>query len=236
MIRKKLYQRRRSAVAIGIVSAVLVLASNALMAADHRDSPRSTAEPPADINDVYAWTTQDTSRLNLIMTVFPRATGDARFSDAVEYVFHVSSSATVGGPATNSAILCTFAADQRITCSIGGTQLVTSVDASDTDGVESEDGNFRVFAGLRSDPFFFALDAFNTTVSTVVQAAPNLQFNDAGCPALDSATQTALATSLRGPNTFAGGNVLAIVVQVDKTLLGPGPIYGVWASTSRAGQ
>jgi len=148
----------------------------------------------------------------------------------------VSSAATVGGPETKSAILCEFATDQKITCSIGGTPLVSAVDASNTAGAQSADGKFKVFAGLRSDPFYFALDAFKATVATVIQAAPSLPVNDAGCPTLDTATQTALTNSLRGSNSFAGQNVLAIVVQVDKTLLGPGPIYGVWASTSRAGQ
>lgn len=227
--------RHRGRTVVAAVALGLFSAAGLATAADHQDSPRPTSEPPADINDVYAWTTPDAERLNLVMTVFPNATENSQFSDAVRYVFHVNSSESPGAQATETQVVCTFNAQQQVSCDVGGNQLISNQDASDQDGVTSSDERFRVFTGLRSDPFFFALDAFRNTVDQVVQAAPQLEFNEAGCPKLDQSTQSALVNSLKGTNSFAGMNVLAIVVQADKSLFGPGPIYGVWASTNRAG-
>jgi hypothetical protein len=67
-----------------------------------------------------------------------------------------------------------------------------------------------VFAGVRDDPFFFDLVQFNRVVSGAATS-----FNDPGA------------------DTFAGFNVLAIVIELPKSVLGDNTL-GVWGTTSRA--
>ncbi len=213
------------------------------LAADHRDGPGVKADPAADINDVFAWMGPDANRVYLIMTVFPFATTEARFSDSAQYVFHTASGAAFGQINQQEvAIICTFDAAQTIACSVGGSTTSVTGNAGTTAGLTSSDGKLRVFAGLRNDPFFFNLNGFQRTTRLVVGKAPDLTFDDAGCPAVDAATSQALVTQLQtepdgSPATdeFAGANGLGLVLSVDKSLLtANGPILAVWGSTNRA--
>ena len=220
------------------LAAVLIAAT--ALAADHQDGAAVLTDPATDINDVFAWTSTDGTKLNLVMDVFPAATTAAKFSNVAQYVFHTTSSPAYGmAAAASEDILCTFDTSQVISC-WGGGEYVHG-DASNTSGISSASGKVRVFAGLRDDPFFFNLDGFKATASAVHAAAGSLTFDPAGCPALDAATSTALVTQLRsapggGPPTdhFATFNTLAIVVQIDKALVTKGgSTVGVWASTNK---
>lgn len=227
----------------GLGAAALLAAQSSSRAADHLDSPvvQMAANSNADINDLYAWMSDDASKLNLVMTVEPFATSGAMFSDAVQYVFHVHSASAYGAADTETTIVCTFAADQTVQCWAGDDEYVRG-DASATAGISSDSGDLRVFAGLRDDPFFFNLSGFQETVSIVEGAASGLTFDADGCPELDQGTSDALVTQLMtepgggdAVDDFAGASVLALVVQVDAELVTPGgPIAGVWASTRAA--
>lgn len=220
-------------VAVVAIGAGLV---GSVHAADHGDSPRAATEPAADIADLYAWMdTTDPEKLNLIMTL----ASSGAFSDAVDYVFHINSDddGPLGpNPQVETAITCSFDGSGSVSCEGGGSSA--SGDASDEEGITSGDGNLRVFAGLRDDPFFFNATGFNATVNAVIAAAtgePALTFDDDGCPLLDDATAAQLRSVIStAPNgdDFGGANVLALVVQVDRSLVnGNGDILGVWAST-----
>lgn len=217
-----------------------VLIATAALAADHQDGAAVLTDPSTDINDVFAWTSPDGSKLNLVMDVFPAATTAAKFSNVAQYVFHTTSSAGYGMPAaTSEDILCTFDTAQAISC-WGGGEYVHG-DASNPAGITSAGGKLRVFAGLRDDPFFFNLDGFKATAAAVHGAAGALTFDAAGCPALDANTSNALVTQLRSApgggapsDHFKGLNTLAIVVQIDRTLVTKGgSTVGVWASTNK---
>jgi hypothetical protein len=205
--------------------------------ADHLDAPAAKADPAADINDLYTW--NDGDNVVLAMTVFPAAPATAKFSDATQYVFHTSSAATFGAAATDLNIICTFDAAQKIQCWAGADEYVTG-DASQAAGATSASGKLKVFAGLRSDPFFFNLEGFRNAVTTVKGAAGSLNF-DAGCPLVDPGTSTALVGQLgtspdggAAQDFFKSLNTLAIVVSVDKTVVTKGgPIVASWASTNK---
>jgi hypothetical protein len=210
-------------------------------AADHADGPRASADPSADITDVFAWVSPNAARLNLVMDLVRNATPASRFSDSVQYVFHTTSRARFGAtPSDEVDIVCTFNPAQKIRCQAGG-ELVVAGDASGVNGIASANGKLRVFAGLRDDPFFFNLAGFRATARTVAGAASSLTFDAAGCPALDAATSAALVSQLRsapggGPpvDNFARFNVLAIVLSLDKSVVTKGgPIVTVWGSTNR---
>lgn len=209
-------------------------------AADHVDSPSAIAEPTADLTDVFAWMDEDAEKVNLVANVAPFAEGGMVFSDAVQYVFHVNSSMGYGEEQTETQILCQFTAPPEVECWVGDEYVAG--DPSAAVGIESESGAVKVFAGLRDDPFFFELVGFKAVVETVVGAANDLTFDEQDCPELPEETRSALVTQLMSgedgapaSDTFAGANVLSLVVQVDKTLLTiGGPVLGVWASTHRA--
>lgn len=228
----------------GALALALTAAATTALAADHLDGPAATMDPAADITDTYAWL--DSGNVVLVMNVSPLATSTSKFSDKVQYVFHTESRMAFGMPGTKVDIICTFDAAQKVSCWVGDKAYVTG-DASATAGLAAGDGSFKVFAGLRDDPFFFNLDGFKDTVTTVEGAAASLTFDAAGCPALDAATSTLLVNKLKtdpkstppggtAKDFFAGKNVLSIVLSVDKKLLnGGGPIMSYWASTNKAG-
>jgi hypothetical protein len=209
--------------------------------ADHVDGPAASADPAADITDVFAWMSPDAQRVFLIMSLTRNATTASRFSDSVQYVFHTTSRSSFGTPPSPEvALVCTFNQAQIIQCWAGNDAYVTG-DASNTNGIVSDDGKFRVFAGLRNDAFFFNLAGFRETSRIVAGAAASLEFDPAGCPLLDAATSEALVTQLEtapggGPavNNFDKLNVLAIVIAIDKSLVTKnGSILSFWGSTNR---
>lgn len=201
-------------------------------AADHRDSPSALAEPAADVADIYAWTTADTRAVNLVLTL-----PVPEFSDAMHYAIHVESAPAYGEPGTEVLIVCAFDAGQNLECWIGDQDYVAG-DASSEVGLESASGRVRAFVGERDDPFFFNASGLRDTLNIVNEAAPNLDFDGAGCPILDEATSNALVASLQSNgdpvDNFAGETVGALVLQIDRELLNAGgEILAIWASTHR---
>jgi hypothetical protein len=204
-------------------------------AADHRDGDTVKLDPAADINDVYAF--MDGDDVVLGMTVSPFADVNTKFSDAVQYVWHVNKAPDFDGtPGGSTNVICEFATDQTISCWIGTADFVTG-DASNQNGIPSDGGMATVFAGLRADPFYFYLTGFNNARAAVLAAAGSLTFNPNGCPALGlttaTALQTALTATMQSDNDFATANTLAIVIRADKSLFvdATNPYFSVYAST-----
>lgn len=207
-------------------------------AADRAGSPALATNPMADITDVYAW--MEGSNLELIMDVSPQDTGTLGFGPGVLYVFHLTSRpgldvTSSAGPETR--VICRFASTNSVQCwvtSAAGTKDYVAGDPSNVAGVISPSGKVKVFAGRRSDPAFFKLSGFNaamTTFAGYAGSAPDL----AGCPTgVDGGKATGLRTTLAtGSDNFATSNVMALVVQVDKSLVNTSPntVVAVWGST-----
>jgi hypothetical protein len=247
---------------VAAFGAAVAVGALALRAADHGDSPAAAADPTADITDLFAWMNGDATKVNLVMDLYPNAPTTAKFSDSVLYTFHVTSKASFGATTgTATDITCSFTAAQIVSCWVGTADFVTG-DASAVavvgdggagdgaatgdggvavpTGITSASGKTRVFAGVRDDPFFFNIDGYHAVVAAVEAAAPSLTFDVAGCPAVDATTSMTLVNQLKtapdgsaAKNFFAGFNVLALVVQIDKTLVNSGgSILSVWASTN----
>ncbi|NNF59744.1 MAG: DUF4331 family protein [Gammaproteobacteria bacterium] len=104
-------------------------------------------------------------------------------------------------------ITCRFPGGKKIHCSGGGIKVKGRVEQI------IESGAVRLYAGLRDDPFFFDGAAFAQTVATLTP-----QFTDPGI------------------NSFAGANVLAIVMGIDASVLlasGEGSVLKYYVSTAR---
>lgn len=178
-------------------------------AADHRDGPLATNDPAADLNDVYLFMNpNDPSELILAGTVVPLANSNSRFSDVVEYKFHLDNGTTTG----KSTITCTFPSDAtRVLCRDGGGTLNAEGGLNRT----LTNGDLRLWAGLRDDPFFFDLVAFNNTRAAIAPRFTN-----------------------PGANFFGQLNTLAIVMGIKRNRVtnnGANPILKVYSSTNRIG-
>ncbi|HWS25509.1 MAG TPA: DUF4331 family protein [Xanthomonadales bacterium] len=188
------------------LSAFCLLIAGAANAADHRDSPLAIADPSADLNDVYLFMNpNDRNEVVTVQTVVPAANFNSRFSDAVEYRLHID------GGAVDLRIDCRFTEQSnRVSCN-GPNGLAAS------GGIERtiQGTGMRVWAGLRDDPFFFDLPAFNRTRATL---RPSF--------------------TAPGVNSFTG-NTLALVIGIDRTRLynaGANTILKVWSSSNRVGE
>ncbi len=232
--------------ALGIAAA---LQSPSVQAADHRDGASVLTDPSTDINDVYSWMSSDGSKVYLAMTVFPVADKAAsKFSTAAYYVFHTASRASFAATqVTPVDVVCGFDSGQYISCWVGGNTTFVYGNANTTTGISNTAGTVKVYAGPRKDHFFFNLLGFNQVRANVKTNAATLAaaFNANGCPtgAGVNATLTAQRTQLgqapgggAATDFFAPLNTLAIVVEIDKTLLNKGGGFmSVWGGTYRKG-
>jgi hypothetical protein len=198
---------------------------------DHFSGPRALAGPAGDICDIYAFPSPERpGQLVLAMTVQPLAGPDAFFSDAIVYRFRLrpltieaDRPAFSFGPEESELVLsCSFeephlgadgtpVQDGRCSSPFGETARFR---VNDERGGR-EDG-LRVYAGLRSDPFFIDLPAYLSSLKT-----------------------GRLAFTQPGQNTATNFNALAIVIEVDggPLLQRTGtPLLGVVGETVVAGK
>jgi Domain of unknown function (DUF4331) len=204
------------------------------LAADHLDTPTVTADPAADIGDLYAWTSSDGKRLNLIMDIVGR-----KFSDHVLYVFHVDSGSRLGMTTATTTILCRFNVANAIECWAGDADYARG-DASRPEGIEGRNKRFRVFAGLRDDPYFnnvrgtraalnLAADAIQKGVAAKDASG---YFNLDGTTSKQVLAQWRLTNGEAAKNFLAGWKTSALVVSVDLGVLNQGgPLLAVWGRT-----
>jgi hypothetical protein len=188
-------------------------------ASDHLDGPRTTADPQADITDVFAFTSpEDPGKVVLAMALTPYASDASTFAGEVDYAFRVQAvdalqPLSLGGVALD--VVCHLGAGDAgaatMTCT-GPEGATGSAVVGETGGATGS--GIRVFAGMRSDPAFFDRQGALVTVQTG-------------------------RTAFTGTNAFAGANVLAIVVELESTLFsgdsGARPVLAVAAETVRRG-
>jgi len=140
---------------------------------DHVDGPRSIGDPAADVTDLFAFTSpENPTRTVLAMCVFPSAGESAIFSNIIDHVIAVRR-VSVGGlgnaarfqPAEDEVRFTfrfqvlkrdnTSRVIQQGVCTLpDGREL--SLTVNDEKGASTSEGDVRVFAGLRSDPFYLA--------------------------------------------------------------------------------
>ena len=202
-------------------------------ASDHLDTPTVIADPAADIGDLFAWTSTDGRRLNLVMTIV-----GGKFSDRLRYSFHVDSGQQVGEARASVDIDCDFDATQAIDCRAGDDRV--SGDANVEAGLESRQKHLRVFAGLRDDPFFNNVRGTRAALNIAAAALPTTPRDGAGCPRFDADTTAKILDAWRhteghaATSLLAGWKTGALVVSIDLSQVDRGgPKLGVWATTSR---
>lgn len=157
---------------------------------DHIDGPRQVSDPTSDLSDLFAFTSpENADRTVLALCVFPSAGANAVFSNVVNHSFVVRRAAVAGeGDAARfktgdqeCRFSCRFDAlepaqngakpIQRGTCTLPDGQVLRLV-VNDEQGASTPDKAYRVFAGLRSDPFYLAW------VGSPMKKVPNLLQHD----------------------------------------------------------
>ena len=140
---------------------------------DHIDGPRQIGDPSADLTDLFAFTSpENPARMVLAANVFPTCGVDAVFSNAIDHSIVIRRAKVAGvGDATkfettDTELRFSFRFDalergtgqkplQRGACTLPDGQTLRFV-VNEEKGSSTSDGTFRVFAGLRSDPFILA--------------------------------------------------------------------------------
>jgi hypothetical protein len=202
-----------------------ISAASYLIAADHIDSPAVTGTG-SDITDVYAFQSPVNAN-NMVFVVnvqgllAPSATAAASFDEEVMIEINIDNSSTkdnmedlvIQATFDNSKVKV-YGPEAPVQKGLMSTlSTSTPVEATVTSyGSTPEVGEkngIKVFAGPRDDPFFFDLNQFKAIIGGTATS-----FNNPGMDA------------------FAGTNVLALVVEVPKSMLGSGSI-NIWATSNR---
>ncbi len=203
---------------IGLVTAGIVIA------ADHADTPALTGKT-TDITDVYAFQGQNTSNMTFVINtqglLSPSATGAASFDNNTMIELNIDNN---GDNVEDLVVQCVFNNGTMyvygpIKPSSTGSKSVVEGTASISvavtpygqNAIIASSNGFMAFAGPRDDPFFFDLDQFKK-----ILAGTATSFNNPG------------------NDSFKGTNVMSIVVEFPKSLLGAtnGKV-NVWAEAKR---
>lgn len=215
-----------------LASAVIIaiLTGGIIIAADHIDAPAVTGpgstSPGNDITDIYAFQSPaDNSKMVLVLNtqglLSPTGSASASFPSNVLYEFNIDNT---GDNVEDLLIQClvqngkmrvygpvaagTPGLASTVQTNGPATEVsVTPYGAASPLTATNANGT-RIFAGPRDDPFFFDLVRFREILA-------------------------GSQTSFRNPgvDTFAGTNVMSIVVEVPKSLLGSATTINVWGET-----
>ena len=204
----------------------VITAAGIMYAADHIDSPTVTNKP-TDITDVYVFRAQDPN--NMVFTVntqgllSPAASADAKFDENTMIEINIDNTGdnvedlVIQCIAKNGKMKVYGPAAPRVTGTtsyLNINKLSAQVDITRY-GQDAQigigDNGVKVFAGPRDDPFFFDLVQFRKVISGQASS-----FNNPG------------------NDTFAGTNVMGLVVEVPKSLLNSNGTINVWAETKTA--
>jgi len=191
---------------------LVVAAAGIIYGADHIDAP-SVTNKPTDITDVYVFRAENPGNMVFVANtqglLTPGATADATFDENTMIEFNIDNNddkMKVYGPAVPK-VTGTISY-----LNINKLSVQTDITKYGQDPlIGTGDNGVKVFAGPRDDPFFFDLVRFRQVI-----AGQASSFNNPG------------------NDTFAGTNVLGLVVEVPKSLLNSTGTINVWAETKTA--
>ncbi|HMK19559.1 MAG TPA: DUF4331 family protein [Chitinophagaceae bacterium] len=211
---------------ITVFVCLVVAAAGIIYAADHIDAPAVTNKP-TDITDVYVFRGQNPDNMVFVANTHgllsPAATADAGFDENTMIEFNIDNN----GDNVEDLVIQCIAKNGKMKVygpsmpKVAGTisylninklSVQTDITKYGQDALTATgDNGVKAFAGPRDDPFFFDLVRFRQVIAGTASS-----FNNPG------------------NDTFAGTNVMAIVVEVPKSLLGSNGTINVWAESKSA--
>lgn len=212
---------KKSKILLGV--AVLAIAGAIGIAADHIDAP-GVREQSSDITDFYAFQGQNTDNIafvaNVKALISPVDTPEAEFDEEVMIEFNIDTD----GDAVEDLVIQAlprdgqmyffgpYAPSQTGTSSVvsGSPSVVVDITPAGSSAITASSNGMMAFAGPRDDPFFFDFAQYSEII-----AGNATSFNSPGA------------------DTFAGSNVLSVVIEVPKSMLGTGTSINTWVETKR---
>ena len=212
----------RQILGIGLV----LIAGLVLVAADHIDAPAVQGDT-SDITDFYAFQGENTNNLvfvaNLQGLLSPSATSSTTFDENVMIEFNIDNT----GDHIEDLVIQAIPKNGKmyvigpvVPSSPGLTSVLDADSANDvvfvditSYGSEARIGtknNISVFAGPRDDPFFMDFAQYGEII-----AGNATGFNSPGS------------------DTFAGTNVMSVVVEVPKSMIGGTGTINTWVESKR---
>lgn len=212
---------------IAVIAASLT--GGILIAADHIDAPSVTGSGSVslgtDITDVYAFQSpSDNTKMVFVINsqglLSPSASGTASFPANVLYELNIDNT----GDNMEDLVIQALVQNGKmrvygpVAPTVKGTSSTVLTAGAVTEvGVTpygsaaistTSSAGVKIFAGPRDDPFFFDLARFKEIIA---------------------GTQTGFRAT--GVDFFAGTNVMSIIVEVPKAMLGAAATINVWAET-----
>lgn len=217
--------KRKKLLFAAVVAAAFVT-GGILYAADHIDTPAVTNQT-TDITDLYVFRAQDPNNLVFVANTqgltSPANTAALKFDENTVLEFNIdktgdniedlviqckydaaSNKMQVYGPVAPSATGTKSKLEGNVTADVA----VTAYGSAAVTGTGST--GIKVFAGPRDDPFFFDLNKYKAILAGTASGFAN-----------------------PGTDTFAGTNVLSVVVEVPKSLIGATGNINVWLETKK---
>jgi len=200
----------------------ILLTGIALVAADHIDAP-AVSGGTSDITDYFAFQGENSSNLvfaaNVQGLLSPNATSTASFNENVLVEFNIDNT----GDNVEDLVIQAIARNDKmyffgpfappttgLNSSIQTAAIASVVDITlyGANTITTTNQGMQFFAGPRDDPFFFDFGQFGE-----ILAGNATGFNDPGI------------------DTFAGTNVLSIVIEIPKNMLGGNGTLNTWVET-----
>jgi len=216
---------KKTKLIIAAAATVIALGGGILWASDHADAPNVKGKS-TDITDLYVFQAPNTNNLVFVGNVqgllTPTATQTAAFDENTLIEFKIDNTGDnvedlviqcaykdgkmyIYGPVkpTSTGLSSTVVGTASIVVPVTPYSASTPITATSANGITA-------FAGPRDDPFFFDLDQFHKITGG-----------------------TATGFTNPGHDTFAGTNVMSVVVEVPKSLLNSTGKLGVWLQTKQ---
>jgi len=206
-------------------ASVLAIVGFFMIAADHIDAP-AVQGGSNDITDFYAFQGENTNNLVFVANVqgllSPSATGSAMFDEQVLVEFNIDNTGDNVEDLVIQAIpkdgkmyfFGPFAPSQTgITSSISAMNESGYVDITPygtSSAITASNSGMSFFAGPRDDPFFMDFAQYGAIIGGMATS-----FNETGS------------------DTFAGTNVMSVVVEVPKAMIGGSGTINTWVESKR---
>ena len=197
------------------------------IAADHIDAP-AVQGTSADITDFYAFQGEDTNNLVFVANVqgllSPMATASATFDSDVMIEFNIDTdndkfeNLVIQAIPKNGKMIFFGPYSPSVTglnstVFEGATRSEVKITTYGTDAVIAENEGMKFFAGPRDDPFFMDFAQYGAIIGGTASG-----FNNPGA------------------DTFAGSNVMSVVVEVPKSMIGSSGTINTWVEAKRKQQ
>jgi Domain of unknown function (DUF4331) len=208
-----------------IATAILSIATFVAIAADHIDAP-AVQGGTSDITDFYAFQGEDDSNIAFVANVqgllAPGDTGSATFDENVIIEFNIDTSGDNVEDLVIQAVprngkMYVFGPTAPSQTGLNSTiltsapnQVVVDITPYGQSAIVESSGGIMAFAGPRDDPFFMDFAQYGQIINGNATS-----FNNPGA------------------DTFAGFNVMSVVVEVPKDLIGGSGTINTWVETKR---